>query len=115
VPAPLSTAIRRAADLGPAGAGTEVYLTLGLRVRHPDLLASLLASGHAVSSAAYAAEFGPAPALAHKAVSVLALAGFRAAWRPGSDLIAADGPAPAAALLLGIGIENYRLANGTTF
>jgi kumamolisin len=115
VPAPLSTAIRRAADLGPAGAGTEVYLTLGLRVRHPDLLASLLASGHAVSSAAYAAEFGPDPALAHKAVSVLALAGFRAAWRPGSDLIAADGPAPAAALLLGIGIENYRLANGTTF
>jgi kumamolisin len=30
-------------------------------------------------------------------------------------LIAADGPAPAAALLLGIDIENYRLADGTTF
>ena len=115
VPAPLSTAIRKAADLGPAGAATEVHLTLGLKVRHPDLLASLLASGHAISSAAYAAEFGPDPVLAHKAVSALALAGLRAAWRPGADLIAADGPAPAAALLLGIGIENYRLANGTTF
>ena len=33
----------------------------------------------------------------------------------GSTLIAADGPAPLAAHLLGIDIENYRLADGTTF
>jgi len=32
------------------------------------------------------------------------------AWQPGSGLIAADGPAPAAASLLHVAINNYRLA-----
>jgi len=41
----LDLAIRRAAHLGPAGAETEVNLSLGLKVRQPELLASLLAQG----------------------------------------------------------------------
>jgi kumamolisin len=114
-PAPLSTAIRKAAHLGPAGAATEVYLTLGLKVRKPDQLAALIASGQTVSPDAYAAEFGPDPTLAHRAVNSLVAGGFRASWQPGSTLISADGPAPAAASLLGVVIENYRLADGTTF
>jgi kumamolisin len=114
-PAPLSAAISQATHLGPAGTGTEVYLTLGLKGRRPDQLASLLASGRTVSPATYAAEFGPDPALATSAVTALDARDFRATWRPGSSLIAADGPAPAAAALLGIDIENYRLADGTTF
>jgi len=114
-PAPLATAIRRAAHLGPAGAGTEVYLTLGLKVRNPEQLASLIAAGQTISPAAYAAEFGPDPGLARSAVASLIASGFRATWKPGSTLIAADGPAPSASSLLGVDIENYRLANGTTF
>jgi subtilase family serine protease len=92
-----------------------VYLTLGLKGRHPDELASLLASGQTVSPAEYAAEFGPDPALAKSAAASLVRSGFRASWHPGSSLIAADGPAPAADLLLGVRIENYRLADGTIF
>ncbi len=114
-PDPLAVAIDRATRLGPAGPGTEVYLNLGLRVRQPDLLASLLAAGQTVSAAEYAADFGPAPASAQSAVASLVAQGFHATWRPGSSLIAADGPAPAAARLLRVDIENYRLPDGTTF
>jgi kumamolisin len=92
-----------------------VYLTLGLKGRNPEQLASLIAAGQTVSPSAYAAEFGPDPALARGAVASLVAGGFRATWQPGSTLIAADGPAPAAASLLGVDIENYRLADGTTF
>jgi subtilase family serine protease len=111
----LSAAIRQAVHLGPAGAETEVSLNLGLKVRRADQLASLIASGNTVSPAEYTKEFGPDPALAQGAVAALVARGFRATWRPGSSLIAADGPAPTADLLLGIDIENYRLADGTTF
>jgi subtilase family serine protease len=114
-PAPLAAAIGKAVHLGPAGAETDVFLTLGLKGRQPDRLASLLAAGQTVSPATYAAEFGPDPALARSAAAALVAGGFRATWRPGSTLIAADGPAPLAAQLLGIDIENYRLADGTTF
>src|ERR1700674_1055742 len=114
-PASLPVAIGKSVHLGSAGAGTEVYLTLGLKGRQPERLAALLAAGKTVSSAEYAAEFGPDPSLAQGAVDALLARGFRATWRPGSSLIAADGPAPNADRLLGIDIENYRLADGTTF
>jgi subtilase family serine protease len=114
-PPALAVAIRQATHLGPAGPGTQVNLSLGLRVRQPELLAALLAQGKTVSPAVYTAEFGPSPALVQRALDVLGQGGFRATWRPGSGLIAADGPAPAAASLLGIDIENYRLADGTFF
>jgi kumamolisin len=114
-PAPLSVAIHKASDLGPAGVGTEINLTLGLKVRQADQLASLLAAGQTVSPAEYAAKFGPDPVLARSAVAALVARGFHVTWQPGSTVIAADGPAPAAANLLRIGIENYRLADGTTF
>ena len=114
-PPPLSVAIGKASDLGPAGPATEIYLTLGLKVRQPGQLASLLAAGRTVSPAEYEAEFGPDPTLARSAVATLTARGFHVTWQPGSTLIAADGPAPAAASLLTIGIENYRLADGTTF
>ena len=112
---PLSGAIRQAVHLGPAGADTEVYMNLGLKGRNPDRLAALLAAGQTVSPAEYASEFGPDPVLAQGAVALLTARGFRATWQAGSGLIAADGPAPAAASLLGVMIGNYRLADGTTF
>jgi len=101
--------------LGTAGPDTQVHLNLGLKIRQAAELASLIAAGRRLSSEAYAAELGPDPALARSAVAALEARGFRASWRPGSGLIAADGPAPAAASLLAIEIENYRLADGTTF
>lgn len=114
-PAPLSAAIRNAVDLGPAGRGTEVYLTLGLKGRSPQALAALLAAGQTVSPSEYVARFSPDAALARYAVALLAAQGFHATWQPGSNVIAADGPAPTAALLLGVDIEKYKLADGTTF
>ena len=114
-PPTLAAAIRHAIDLGPAGAGTELNLSLGLKIRQPEKLASLLAQGKTVSPAEYTAEFGPDPALVLPAVAALQRDGFRAAWRAGSGLVTADGPAPAAASLLGVAIENYRLADGTVF
>lgn len=44
-------------------------------------------------------------------MSTLDAAGLPAAWKPGSQLITADGPAPSAAALLGIDIEDYRLGS----
>jgi kumamolisin len=114
-PPPLSVAISKASDLGPAGPATEIYLTLGLKVRQAGRLASLLAAGKTVSPAEYEADFGPDPSLTRSAVAALTASGFHVTWQPGSTLIAADGPAPAAARLLTIGFENYRLADGTTF
>lgn len=114
-PPTLATAIRQAVHLGPAGADTEVSLSLGLRVRQPALLASLIASGATITPAEYAARFGPDPALVGRALAALRSAGLRASWQGGSSLIAADGSAPAVAALLGVDIELYRLANGTTF
>jgi subtilase family serine protease len=114
-PPALIVAISHAAHLGPAGPATEVSLSLGLKVRQPERLASLLAQGKTVTPAVYTALFGPDPALVQRAVAALDQGGFRATWQPGSGLIAADGPAPAAASLLSVDIENYRLADGTAF
>jgi kumamolisin len=115
-PAPtLEAAIRHAVDLGPAGATTIVSLSFGLDVRDPQRLAQLIASGRTVSPAAYAAEFGPDPIAVRAAVATLQGAGFSASWRPGSSLIAADGPAPLASALLHVAIDNYRQPDGTVF
>lgn len=115
-PAPtLAVAIRRATHLGPAGPATTVYLSFGLKVRNPDELAGLIASGSTISPTDYAREFGPDPTQVRQAVVSLQNAGFRSTWRPGSTLIAADGPAPSASNLLRIEIDNYRLPDGTTF
>ena len=114
-PPTLATAIAHAAHLGPAGESTSVSLSFGLKVRHQDELAAILASGQTVSSADYAARFGPDETLVRRAVTALSAAGLHAAWQPPSGMIAADGPAPAAAALLRIDIESYRLADGTTF
>ncbi|TME72311.1 MAG: hypothetical protein E6I50_01035, partial [Chloroflexi bacterium] len=114
-PPTLATAVAHAARLGPAGESTSVALSFGLKVRHPDQLAAILASGQTVSPADYAARFGPDETLVGRAVTALSVAGFHAAWQPPSGVIAADGPAPAAAALLHVDIESYRLANGTTF
>ena len=114
-PPQLTVAISHATHLGPAGSATELNLSLGLKVRQPERLASLLAEGKTVTPAVYTAEFGPDPALVQQAVASLDRSGFLAAWRPGSGLITADGPAPAAASLLDVDIENYRLADGTVF
>jgi kumamolisin len=115
-PAPtLEAAIRHAVDLGPAGATIIVSLSFGLDVRDPQRLAQLIASGRTVSPEAYAAEFGPDPVAVQAAVASLQRAGFRASWRPGSSLIAADGPAPLAAALLHVAIDSFRQADGTTF
>ena len=115
-PAPtLAQAISKATDLGPAGPSTIVHLSFGLKVRNPDLLGSLLASGQTISPAAYAADFAPDPALVRRAVAALNAAGLSASWRAPSSLIAADGPAPVAASLLNVEIDSYRLPDGTLF
>jgi kumamolisin len=114
-PPALATAIRHATHLGPAGPDTTVYLSLGLKSRQPSKLASLIGSGKTVSPADYAAEFGPDPMLSVQAVATLRAAGFQVSWAAGSGLIAADGPAPEAAALFGVDIQNYRLADGTSF
>jgi kumamolisin len=114
-PPTLATAIRRAARLGPSDATTTVSLSFALKIRNPEQLAALIASGRTVTPEAYAAEFGVDPAQVQGAVATLRHSGFQASWRQGSSLIAADGPAPAAAALLQVDIESYRLADGTTF
>src|SRR5207245_5458376 len=115
-PAPtLAQAISKATDLGPAGSSTIGHLSFGLKVRNPDLLGSLLASGQTISPAAYAADFAPDPALVRRALTTLNAAGLSAGWRAPSSLIAADGPAPVAAALLNVEIDSYRLPDGTLF
>jgi kumamolisin len=114
-PPTLAAAIRHAMHLGPAGAATTVSLTFALKVRHPEQLAALIASGKTVTPEAYATEFGVDPLEIQGAVASLRRSGFQASSRSGSSLIAADGPAPLAATLLQVDIESYRLADGTTF
>jgi len=114
-PPTLAEAISRAIDLGPADQSTTVYLSFGLKVRNPDLLGRLLASGKTISPATYAADFAPDPALVQRAVAAIDAAGLSAAWQAPSSLIAADGPAPSAASLLNVEIDSYRLPDGTVF
>ena len=114
-PPTLAAAISHAVHLGPAKVTTTVSLSFSLTVRQPERLASLIASGKTVTPEAYAAEFGPDPAAVQVAVRWLQGSGFRASWRTGSGLIAADGPAPLAAALLHVDIQSFRLADGTTF
>ncbi len=111
----LADAIRDATRLGPAGPSTTVFLSFGLKVRNQPQLDAVLASGRTVSAAEYAARFGPDPSLVRQAVATLEAAGLKTLWHAPSSLIGADGPAPTAARLLGVDIENYRLPDGTTF
>src|SRR6266851_5591407 len=111
----LATAISQATHIGKAGSATHIDLSLGLKVRQADELAKLLASGQTVTPDQYAARFGPDPAGVKAALGELTSAGLQATWRPGSALIAASGPAPVVAAVFRIDIEDYRLANGTTF
>jgi subtilase family serine protease len=111
----LADAIRAAVDLGPAGRETAVSLSFALKVRHQQELDALVAKGEVISSADYAARFAPEPGQVARAVSTLRAAGLQATRPAQSSLIAADGPAPAAAALLGVEIESYQLPNGSTF
>jgi len=90
-PPTLAQAIARAADLGPAGQATTVSLNFGLKKTNPDA------------------------AIVLRAVATLNGAGLHAAWHAPSSLIIADGPAPAAASLLQVRIEGYRMPDGTAF
>ena len=114
-PPTLAVAMRHSIDLGPSGDATTVSLTFALKGRDPARLARLIAAGQTVTPEKYAAEFGPDPAAAQAATAWLRELGFDSSWRPGSGLIAADGPAPLAAALLGVDIETFRQADGTTF
>jgi kumamolisin len=114
-PLTLAAAISKAVDLGPARATTEVNLSFGLKTRNPNELAAVIASGRTISPSDYVARFNPDPAQVEQAVTWLNNLGFHATWRPGSSLIAADGPAPAARALLRVSIDDYRMPDGTTF
>ena len=114
-PPTLAAAVAHATRLGPADASTTVYLSFGLKVRNQQRLDAVLASGKTMTAAEYAVEFGPDPQQVATAVATLNASGLSATWRPPSNIIAADGPAPAAAALLGVDIENYRQAGGQTF
>jgi kumamolisin len=111
----LASAISKATRLGKAGSETQVDLSLGLKVRQPDQLARLIASGQTVTPDQYAARFGPDPAAVKAAVRALTSAGLEATWNPGSALIAVAGSAPLVDAFFKVDIEEYRLANGTTF
>ena len=111
----LANAISKATHLGKAGSATQVDLSLGLKVRQPDQLAKLIASGQTVTPDQYAARFGPDPAAVKAAVRSLTTSGLEATWNPGSALIAVAGPAPLVDTIFKVDIEEYRLANGTTF
>src|SRR6266481_8587889 len=111
----LATAISKATHIGRAGSATHVDLSLGLKVRQPDQLAKLIASGQTVTPDQYGARFGPDPAAVRAAVRSLTSAGLEATWNPGSALIAVAGPAPLVDAIFKVDIEDYRLANGTTF
>jgi len=111
----LATAISQATHIGKAGSETQIDLSLGLKVRQPDQLAKLIASGETVTPDQYAARFGPDPAAVKAAVRSLTSAGLEATWNPGSALIAVIGPAPMVDTIFEVDIEEYRLANGTTF
>jgi kumamolisin len=114
-PPTLAAAIKRAIDLGPADKATTVYLSFGLKVRNAADLAALIAAGKTITPDDYMSRFAVDPSLVEHAVDVLKSAGFRASWAPGSSVIAADAAAPLAASLLAIGIDNYRMPDGTTF
>ncbi|TMB95657.1 MAG: hypothetical protein E6J40_11585, partial [Chloroflexi bacterium] len=114
-PAPLATAIKQAAKVGPSGISTHVDLSLGLKVRNGDELARLMASGRTVTPAEYSSRFGPDPIKVQAALEILTAAGLEATWRPGSELIGAGGPAPVVAAVFAIDIEDYRLPGGATF
>jgi kumamolisin len=111
----LATAISTATHLGKAGSATQIDLSLGLKVRQPDQLAKLIASGQTVTPDQYVDRFGPDPAAVNAAVRALTSGGLRATWNPGSALLAAAGPAPVVAAFFSVDIEDYRLANGATF
>src|SRR5207245_10348266 len=110
---PLARAIKSAPDRGRADSASAVSLSLSLKVRHAEELAALLAVGETMSPSDYAARFGPDPGLVQPAIAALRVAGLHAVWVPPSSLIAADGPAPAAAQLFQGYIESYRLPNGS--
>jgi kumamolisin len=114
-PVPLAEAIKRSIDLGPAGSATTVYLSFGLKVRNAAEFAALVTAGKTVSPEEYAARFELDAHSVERAVAALQTAGVRASWQPGSSVIAADVAAPVASSLLGIAIDNYRMADGTTF
>ena len=90
-PPTLAQAIARAVDLGPAGASTTVSLDFGLKPGRLD------------------------PQQVDRAAATIRASGLAATWRSPSSLIAADGPAPAAASLLHVRIEAFRSPNGSTF
>lgn len=90
-PPTFAEAMARAVDLGPAPESVVVSLDFGLKAGHVD------------------------PVLVASAVAVLDRSGLRASWRSPSSLIIADGPAPAAAGLLQVRIDEYRIADGSTF
>src|SRR5258708_36248619 len=91
----LATAISQATHIGKAGSATQIDLSLGLKVRQPEQLAKLIASGQTVTPDQYAARFGPDAAAVKAAVRSLTSAGFGASWNPGAPVIARAG-APAA-------------------
>src|SRR5260370_16158164 len=88
----LATAISQATHIGKAGSATHIDLSLGLKVRQPDQLAMLIASGQTVTPDQYAARFGPDPAAVKAAVRSLTSAGLEAARNPAGAPIAVVGP-----------------------
>ena len=90
-PPTLATAIAWSVDLGPSTEATSVSLDFGPIAAQPN------------------------PARLAIALAAIDAAGLHAAWRAPSSLITADGPAPAAAALLGVRIESYRVPDGSIF
>lgn len=88
-----SVAERQSTDLGPVGATTPLTLTLGLTLRQPTALETLLDTRGRVTPAAWAAMYGPDPAAIAAVERILRRAGLRSRWQPGDAVMSTSGPA----------------------
>jgi kumamolisin len=114
----------RSTDLGPAPASESATVTF-------QLLAPAAAGRPAAAAAIYdpasptyltyldagrqAALFGPDPSTARAVQERLRAGGLSAEWSPGSEFVAARGPAPVVAHLLGVAIHDFRSRSGILF
>ncbi|HET9116915.1 MAG TPA: S53 family peptidase [Pseudonocardiaceae bacterium] len=114
-PLTLSSAIRKARDLGPVAPDQPVHFSLSLVSRDEAGLNAQLATGRAISAAEYATRFGPDPAAVRAAQRLLNAGSLTSTWHPGEMLLTVAGPASAAQRFLGVSIHNFLGTSRTPF
>ncbi|HET6873525.1 MAG TPA: S53 family peptidase, partial [Acidimicrobiales bacterium] len=99
-------------DLGPVGPSTPLRLDLALSTPNRAELDRLINSGHTVAPDVYAREFLPPRSAVEKLVADLDRSGLRAAWTPGTAMVAVTTTAAAAERYFSVRIDRFREANG---